>query len=164
MAGAADAEDLQINAADGVDGFFILAAVVEDLIARDGSLGDVDVLLRDVDMVEQLVRHEPRVALGVVGREAVVFVEIEGDDVLEAESFFLVKADQLTIERHGRGACGHPEHGGFACFVLGLNELPHFLGQFLGGLGGVFENEGGDLFKGFCGGAASGHGWLEGYV
>jgi len=70
VACAANTQDLQVHAAHGVDGLLILAAVREHLITRHRTLGDMDVLLWNVDVVEQLVRHEPRVALGVIAVQA----------------------------------------------------------------------------------------------
>src|SRR5205823_9611176 len=48
--GPADAEDLQVEAPGPADLQLVGGAVVLDLIGRDGAVGDVDVLSRDVDV------------------------------------------------------------------------------------------------------------------
>ncbi len=156
VAGAADAENLKVDAADGVDFVFVGFAVGEDLIRGDGARGDVDVFGGDVDVVEELLAHEAGVAFGVVGGEAVVFVEVEGDDVLEAEFFLAVEADEFAVEGDGGGAGGEAEDGGAAGAGVFLHEGLHFLGERLSGGGGGGEDQGGGFFVDF-GGGAGGH-------
>ncbi len=114
VAGAADAEDLEIDAAGVADGVFVGGAVVEDFVEGDGAVGEVDVVGLEVDVGEELLLHEAEVAFAVVAVEAVVFVEVESDDVGEAEVFFAVEADEFAVKGNGGGAGGEAEDGGAA--------------------------------------------------
>jgi hypothetical protein len=111
VAGAADAEDLHVEATGGADLFLVGPAPRENLRPGHGAVGDVDVGGRDVEVVEELLVHEPPVALGVRARQAVVFVEIEGHDVFEAQLLLAVQPDELAVETHRGGAGGQAEHG-----------------------------------------------------
>ena len=157
---ASDAQDLQVNAAHRINRLFVLPAMGEDLVRCDRALGDVDVFLGNVDVIEQLVCHEAAIAFRVVPLQAVVLIQVEGDDVLEAQALLLVQADQLAIKGHRGGPCGHPKHGREAGLVLGLNDLPDFTGQFSGGGGRVGEDNSGDFFECFGGRSAREHEWV----
>src|SRR5690606_12399386 len=146
VAGAADAEDLEIEAAGVADAILVGLAAGEDFGAGHGAVGHVDVFGRHVDVVEELVVHEAPVTLGVGAGEAVVFVEVEGDDVLERQAFLAVQADELAVEAHGGGAGGEAEDGA-ATLVGALADEGGDLGgkTAAGGVGGGVEL-GGDAF------------------
>ena len=146
---SADAENLKVDATERINLLLVVAAMGEDLVAAQRAAGDVDVRLRDVDVIKNLLRHEARVAFRMIRREAEVFVEVEGDDVLEAEPFLFVQADQLAIKRHRRRSRGHAEHGGLPGFVFRGNDLLHLLRERLRRRSGVGEDDSRDFFKGF---------------
>ena len=50
VAGAADAQDLQVDAARPADHLLVAGAVFLDILAGDGAVGNVDVLRRDIDV------------------------------------------------------------------------------------------------------------------
>ena len=107
----------------------------------------MDVLREDVDMVEKMAVHEVPVAFLVVAWETGVFVEVEGDDVLETESFLLVKADQFCVEGQRRTAGSESQHGGFSSVCPGTDELAELGGKrFRGGLW-RFKNDDGNLVR-----------------
>ena len=68
-------------------------------------------------MVEKVLEHPAVVALQPVGRQAVVFVEIERHHVRQVELALAMHADQLAIHAHRRAAGRQAQHGPFA---LGL--------------------------------------------
>ena len=70
-------------------------------------------------MVEERLVHPAVVAVRVVRRHRVVFVEVERDDAREVEALLLVQADQLAVQPDGRGAGGQAEDGGPAGGVAG---------------------------------------------
>ena len=43
-------------------------------------------------------------------RQAVVLIQVKGDDLLETQAFLAVQPDQLPVKPDGRGARGEPEH------------------------------------------------------
>src|SRR5262249_10411599 len=111
VAGAADAQDLQVDAAGPPDQLLVADAVVLDVAGRHGPVGDVDVLRRDVDVVEEGLAHPAVVAVRVVRLHRVVFVEVESEDAREVEPGLLVQADQFAVQPHGGRAGGQAQDG-----------------------------------------------------
>src|SRR5687767_11700443 len=111
MPGAADAQDLEIDSAGGPDAFLVMPAMRVDLTERHGAVGQVNVGTRDVDVVEEMHPHELVIALRVGRLQRIVFVEIERDDVREAQVLFVVNADELRVYADRSRSGGKPEHG-----------------------------------------------------
>jgi hypothetical protein len=81
MAGASDAEQLQIDAARLGNLLFVLLTVGMDLIDRQRSVGNVNVPAGNIDAIEQMFVHEAMVALQLERLHRIVLVEVEGHDV-----------------------------------------------------------------------------------
>ena len=142
VARLADAEQLEVDAAGRPDRLFIRGARVRHALARRRAVGDVDVLLRDVDLREEVLPHVAMVAVGAVGRHRVVLVEIERDDAREIDVPRLVPADQLLIHAQGRAARGKPEHHAALGAGLAVNDLDDPLGDRGGEVRVLGENDG----------------------
>ncbi|PNW61404.1 UNVERIFIED_CONTAM: hypothetical protein BEN50_25900 [Euhalothece sp. KZN 001] len=95
-----------------VDGLFVPLAVGGDFLGGQRAVGNVHVLRIDVDVVEEMLVHEPDVALQLVRLHGEVLVEVERDHVLERQPLFLVQADELVVHAGGRGARREAQHGG----------------------------------------------------
>ena len=108
--GAPDAEQLQVDAARLGDHLLVAPTGLRDLLRRDRAIGDVDVGRVDVHEVEQVLLHEPDVALQVLGPHREVLVEIERDHVLEGELLLLMEAHELVVDPGRRRTGGEPEH------------------------------------------------------
>jgi hypothetical protein len=136
---SADAQDLDVDAAEVFDFLFVLLAIVPDGFAGDRAVGHVDVGAVDVDVVEQVLVHEADVALQRVGLHGEVFVEVEAHDVLERQTLFAVQADQFRVDAGGRGPGGQAQHGALAGFGFGADEVGDFAGDRAGrgDVGGV---------------------------
>src|SRR5262249_45830339 len=87
--GAANAEDLQVDAAGPANALFVAGAIILDLLGPQGAVGHMNVLRRNVDVIEERFLHPAPVALRIVRRHGVIFVEIEGNDAREVEARFL---------------------------------------------------------------------------
>jgi len=144
--GAADAEDLQVNAARLSDCPLVALAPAKDLRALHRAIGDVHVSGRNVDVAEQLLVHEPPVAFGVRAGQPVVLVEVERDHVLEAQSLLPVPADQLAIKAHRSGPGRKAEHCGAAGPVIASNDGRNLRRHDGGGLVGIGVDHGADAF------------------
>ncbi|KFY19981.1 hypothetical protein V493_07778 [Pseudogymnoascus sp. VKM F-4281 (FW-2241)] len=90
-----DATEEEVNAPDFADGGF-----------------HVDVLGLDVDVGEEVGVHEGVVGRGVVGRDAYVFVHVEGDDILEGDAAGFVGGDEESVDDDWAGAGGEAEDEG----------------------------------------------------
>lgn len=64
VAGLADAEELEVEAAVGQDELVIVEAVLLGQLVRHRPVRDVDVGRRDVDVLEKVLVHEPAALLG----------------------------------------------------------------------------------------------------
>ena len=108
VAVAADAEKLQINAAQRPDQLVVTAALRLDVLRH--AVRDVCVCLVDVDVVEQVGVHEVAVALLVVACQALVLVQVNRADLAEIQVALLVPLDQLLVGADRRRARGKPQH------------------------------------------------------
>ena len=107
----ADAAEEEVDAARRHDGGLVGLAL--GLQVGGVAVEEVDVLPRDVDVVEQVLVHEAVVAFRVLDRQADVFVHVEGDDVPEGKLAGLVHADQLGVGLDRGGAGREAEDEGF---------------------------------------------------
>src|SRR5262249_29286199 len=125
------------------DPLFVAGAELLRLFRPHGAVGDVDVLLGDVDVVEERLEDPPPVTLRVVRRHGEVFVEVDGDDAGEVEAG-LVQADQLPVESDGRGPGRQAEDGGPAGVVVLADEAFDHQGDVPGRLGAGGKDQGWD--------------------
>ena len=125
VAGAAHAQDLDVDPAQVADLALVFLAEGRDLLASDGAAGHVGVRRVDVDVVEEVLLHEAAVALDRVGLHRPVLVEVERHDVAEAQLLLAVQAHELVVDRRGRAARRQAQH----------RHLP---------LGGPLADQGGD--------------------
>jgi len=142
VAGAADTEQLEIDSAGAGDELLVLRAGGGGIRARDGAVGEMRALRVEIDMVEQVLAHEVVVALRLVGRDRVILVEIERDDIREAQALFLMEPHQFLVDVNRRGTGREAEHGE-AAFVFALANQCRDLGGDLarGGLGLAVNHE-----------------------
>src|SRR5207249_3503326 len=101
VAVGADAQDLQVDPAAFRDTLLVPFAEGGVVTGRPG--GNIDVLPRDVHVLEEVLVHEVVVALRVTRRQAHVLVEIERGHAREVELLLLVQSHQLLIQAQGRG-------------------------------------------------------------
>ncbi len=126
VSGATDAENLQVDAARPSNLLFVADAIVLGVFGVDGAIGHIDVLWRNVDVIEERLLHPTAIALGVVRLHGEVFVEVEGDDVREVEVGLAVQANEFAVQADGRGAGWQAENGGPAgAVVLADEALDH---------------------------------------
>src|SRR5258708_15584512 len=105
VAVAADAENLQVDAARIANGLFVGRTILM-VVSLDGAIGDVDVAGRHVHVSEKILMHEMVKTLRMVRREAQVFVEVECDDPREIQFLLVVQANELLVHSKHRASCG----------------------------------------------------------
>ena len=119
----ADAEELDVDAAGGLNGVFVGLAGLGDILGE--PVGHVGLGLVDVDMVEELGLHEVVVALVVLRGEAEILIEVEALAVLEGDGSGFAGFGEELVHLHRRGARGEAEDG--------LGVLPHLIDEDAGG-------------------------------
>ena len=129
VAGLPDPQELEIDAAGVGDRALVVATVSLDLVAWNVAAGDVHVLPGDVHVVEEVLPHEPVVAVQALGRHRVVLVEVEGHDVGEIETCLAMQADQLAIDANRRGAGRKPQHRALPGIAAAADDLGHAPGD-----------------------------------
>ncbi len=142
VARLADAEQLEIDAAGRANRLLVRGARFRDALAGGHTLGDVNVLLRDIHVLEKILPHVPVIAVGAVGRHRVVLVEIERDDVRKIDVAGLVAADQLFIDPEGRAPRRETEHRTALGARLALNDFDDPFGDGGGEVGVLREYDG----------------------
>lgn len=111
-------QNLYIDSAIGLD--LLLVAITEfgDILSGYFSIGDVDILWRDVDVPEEIMVHIVVVGVGVGSLDGVVLVQVESDHVLEAELATLVEADEFSVDTKRTAAGGQAQDAGLSLGVL----------------------------------------------
>ena len=118
---AADPEELEVDAAGRANHLLVVAAMRVDRGAGEGAVRHVGVRRGNVDVVQQMDPHVMVVTLRMAGRQALVLVEIEGDDVRETQPLLAVHPHQLGIKTHRRRTGGKSEDRG-AAFPLARSD------------------------------------------
>ena len=108
VAVVADAQQLQVDAADALDDSVIAGALA--LGIHVGAVGQVDGFGADVDQIEQVAVHEAPVAFGMLLGQAAVLVQVDAGDLGEVQVALVVPLDQLFIGTHGGAAGGQAQH------------------------------------------------------
>mgnify|MGYP003300403364 CR=1 FL=1 len=109
VAVVADAQQLQIHAADSLDDGIVLSA--GGLGIGILTVGNVDGIGTDIHMVEQVLVHEVPVALVVGAGQAAVLVQVDGGDLSEAQIADLVPVlDQALVGADGGAAGGQTQN------------------------------------------------------
>ncbi len=101
MAASANTKQYKVNTA-GIQYISLkLVTMLVYLGTRDIASEDVDLRPGDVHLVEEVLIHEQVIALQRIGVHREVFVEVEGNDVGEVESFISVFVDQAFVNTNG---------------------------------------------------------------
>ncbi len=111
---AAEAEELDVDAARVEDALFVAAALGVKIGRR--ANGHVGALLVDVDVAEEIFPHEIPVGLVVGAGEADILVEVERRDPAEVEALVAMQADELLVKTE-RSATGGEAEDGFGFFA-----------------------------------------------
>ncbi len=107
----ANAEELNVYPPSLANGFLVAKRLQRQLLARYVSSRDPNVVRLNVDVVEQILPHEAVIRMNAVRGHRIVLVQIERDDVPEAETLFAVHADELPIHADRRRSGSKSENG-----------------------------------------------------
>ena len=124
-----DAQQQEVDASGLSNRRLVALTIRLDLVGRDRAVGDMNVLLGNVDVAEKILVHPPVIALQPVGRDAVILVEVERRDAGEIELFLAVHPDQLAIDAHRRRTGRQAKHGVLPDRVPLANHGRHGLGD-----------------------------------
>lgn len=105
MASTANAKNLQIDSTVTFYFLFVIFTEFSDFLPGDLSVGDIDILWWNIDMIKQILPHVVIIAFDVVLRDGIVLVQVESDDVLEGELALLIHLDQLFVDFEGSASC-----------------------------------------------------------
>ena len=104
MTCSSDPQNLNIDTTQQLNPSFILRTVFADLRFGKGSIRNVNILWRDIDMIEQMFLHKPMIRLQFIRLHRKILIEIKRDNVLERDAIFLVHPDQLVVNSNGCAA------------------------------------------------------------
>ena len=79
------------------------------------SVKDIDVLLRDIHMIEEVPRHERMIALRMFFRESYIFIHIEGYHIAEGNLSSLIHTDEFLICSYRSTSCRKSQNEGSIC-------------------------------------------------
>jgi len=114
MPGAADPQELQVDAAMLADATLVFLTVCMHGVRRHRAARQVHVGRIDVDVVEEMLPHEAVIALKLMRLHWPILVEVERDHVSDRASRLSVQADEFVVDTHRRAAGGQPEHASLA--------------------------------------------------
>lgn len=102
---SSNAQNLQVDSSIGLDFLFIVGTELDDSRSFDLAVRNIDVFLGDVNMIEEVVVHVVIVGFWVVFLDGVVFIQVEGNYVLETHLSIAIHADELTINSQWSITC-----------------------------------------------------------
>ncbi len=149
VAGAPDAENLEVDAARGPNRLLVAPAFLFDQFARSVAPGEVHVGRRDVEMGEEVLPHEPMVGMQAFRAHRVVLVEVERHDVAEAEALVPVEPDQLAVHTDWCRTGSETQHGVPALARPGGDQVRDPAGHHPAEVVVIFDDDGRDLL--LCG-------------
>ena len=94
-----DATNKQVDAACLGNHLLVVLALSIQVLCI--TIEDMDILLRTVDVVEEISGHERVVALGMLLGQAHIFVHVERQHVLERHATFLASLHKVAIHAYG---------------------------------------------------------------
>ena len=106
----ADTEQLEVDAAGSNDCALVGSAGSVDFGARRRATEQMHIRGIDIDVREKVLPHESMVRVNAFRRHRPVFIEIEGDNIGEAESLVAMQSYQFTINADRCGAGGKAQH------------------------------------------------------
>jgi len=109
MAVRPDTEDLDVDAAGGVDPLLVARAAGRDV--RGQPVRDVHPVCADVDVAKKVLAHIAVVGAGVGGVETGILVEVEGRHLAEIQPLRSVHFDEDPVHLERRLSRGEAEDG-----------------------------------------------------
>src|SRR5690606_33925699 len=125
----ANAQQLKVQSACGFYLRFVCFAILLQLVWRDRAIRNMDIFRFDVHMIEQMLVHEIMIALDIVPFHRVVFIQIEGDHILETEALLPMHADELLIYPDRGRTCRKTKYTSLSFFRFPSDQCRNFLGH-----------------------------------
>ena len=142
---ATDPEQDHVQSASCCNLLLVGITIGPDFFSLQVSSGNMDILPRDIHVVEEVLPHEPMIALQRIRLHGIVFVQVERGDVREIEAFFLVHQDQMLVYPDGRATSWKSQNN----VLIGCSPFPDQVcdaSRHIGGhLRGRVENFDGNL-------------------
>ena len=113
----------QVDTAVGSDLVFVALALCFQIFSH--TVQNVDILSRNVDVVEEIVVHEVPVALVMLSGQTNILVHIEGHNILEGDLTGLVHLDEALVNAQRGGTGGQTQNEGavFCVVVDGIGDV-----------------------------------------
>jgi hypothetical protein len=113
-----DSQYLDIYPSVRLHFLLVIPAVLYHVFSLDLAIRNIDILFRDINVVEEVMVHIIVVGLCVVVLDGIVLVQIESYHILEAELAILMHEDELFIHPNWSTPCCQSQHKGFPSCVL----------------------------------------------
>src|SRR5436305_1757352 len=108
MAGFADAQELEVDAAKALNQAFVIPTLFIEIFG--GSVWEMSVPAVDIHLTKQLTLHVVAIRVWIGRAEANVLVEIKGFAQREIEAIVLMHADQTLVNLLHGGAGGEAKN------------------------------------------------------
>ena len=109
MTASANAQDLEVDPTGLRDGGLVFPALRLKLVTREVPAWNVDLALRHVHVVEEILAHVAVIAVETPRIQPDVFVEVEGLGMGEVQALFPMEPHELPVDSHGCGARGETQ-------------------------------------------------------
>src|SRR5260221_1194754 len=97
MSIVSNAENLQINTAGIFYHFFILAAMCLYVFLFYFAIWDMNIFWVNIYMIKKIDTHKTMVTLQCIIGNGIILIKVECNNIFEAQLFFFVHSDQLSI-------------------------------------------------------------------
>ena len=140
MSRTSNAQQLDVKPAHLFNMLFVITAIFVDALFRNGTVGDVYLFLRNVDMIEKVLIHESYITLQSIGLHGIVLIQVKGDDVLKGETFLMMHANKFIVYLCGSRAGGKSQYGTFTLVIVSTNQICNMIGHEDGAIGCSVKN------------------------
>jgi hypothetical protein len=88
----------------------------------------MDIFLWDVNFIKEILFHETKIGLERFRLHWVVFIQVEGNNILEGKSFFAMHSLEFFIDSDGSRAGGKTENTLLAFLFFFKNSITNNFG------------------------------------
>src|SRR5688572_17018296 len=94
----ANTKYLQIDTTCICNFLFVCSTMLFDVFFCCCAIGNVTIVLININFIKQLLLHKTMIALNSIGFYGIIFIEVESNYVFKAESIFLMHSYEFSIK------------------------------------------------------------------
>ena len=147
MTRSADSQNLNVDATRSRYAGLVIATVVVDPLRGYRAVRHVPAARRNVDVIKQVLTHEPDVTLHVLRLHRIIFVQIERNDVAKRQALFAMQANQFGVDARRSRPGGQTQHTRSTLGLPDADQPGNLSGNLPRCLAGIGQNQTGNTLN-----------------